>query len=62
MPREKEAYRDNLEQILNFTGGKQVLNITEVANFTGIGRHTVVKKYPFKKGSISAATLARELS
>ena len=36
MARETEFYRDNLEAILAFTGGKQMLNIKQVSEFTGI--------------------------
>lgn len=57
---ENEYYRDNLEQILLFTGGKHLLNLQEVCKFTGIiDRRTVKKRYPFSDGYISAATLAR---
>lgn len=62
MPREKEAYRDNLEQILAFTKGAQLLNVTQVCNFCGIGYRYAIKRFPFKDKHISAATLARELS
>ena len=54
------AYRENLEQILQFTGGKNLLNISEVSKFTGIADRRVVKRiYPFVDNRISAATLAR---
>lgn len=54
------AYRENLEQILEFSGGKNLLNISEVARFTGIADRRVVKRiYPFVDNRISAATLAR---
>lgn len=57
---ENEYYRDNLEQILKFTGGKHLLNLQEVCYFTGIAdRRTIKKRYPFSDGYISAATLAR---
>lgn len=62
MPLEKPAYRDNMEEILKFTDGKQTLRLSHVAKFTGMDRHTVKKKFPFKNGYISAAVLARELS
>ena len=54
------AYRENLEQILQFTGGKNLLNISEVSKFTGIADRRVVKRiYPFVDNRMSAATLAR---
>lgn len=53
-------YRNNLEQVLAFSGGKQLLSITDVRRFTGIvDPRTVKKRFPFTDGKISAATLAR---
>lgn len=40
---ESFAYRENLEQILQFTGGKNLLNISEVSRFTGISDRRTVK-------------------
>lgn len=62
MAREKEAYRDTLEDILTFFDGKRVLRPFEVAKYTGLDPRTVRKRYPFKDGFIGAAVLARELS
>lgn len=63
MPREKEAYRDNFEDLLNFFDGKRVLTITDVCNYTRHSYRWVKKRYPFtKQGDISVATLARALS
>lgn len=63
MPREKPAYRDNLERIIERFPGKEVLTIKEVSEFTGKNPRTVSKYFPIKKGlGISIATLARELS
>ena len=57
---ENQYYRDNLEQILSFSGGKNLLNVSEVARFTGIVDRRVIKRiYPFVDNRISAATLAR---
>lgn len=58
---EHPYYRDNLEQILSFTGGRQLLTITDVRKFTGLKDHrTIKKKFPyFVDNCISAATLAR---
>lgn len=60
---EHPAYRDNLEQILAFTGGRNLLNIKDVNAFTGIrDPRTVRKRYPMDaSGHISAATFARQL-
>lgn len=58
---EHPAYRDNLEQILNYTGGRQLLTVTDVRKFTGlVDQRTIKKKFPyFVDNCISAATLAR---
>ena len=60
---EHPAYRDNLEQILAFTGGRQLLNIKDVKAFTGIrDPRTVRKYYPMDaRGHISPPPLARPL-
>ena len=53
-----DFYYDNLEQILAFTGGRNLLNIKDVKAFTGIrDPRTVRKRYPMD----SAATFARQL-
>ena len=53
-------YRINMEQILASTNGKQLLNAADVLRFTGLKDYrTVRKRFPFKDGTISAATLAR---
>ena len=62
MPREKESFRDNLQDILSFTDGKRYLNIKTVTDYLGIDRKTAVKHFSFKDGFISAVVLARELS
>ena len=63
MARETEFYRDNLEAILAFTGGKQMLNIKQVSEFTGICHYNALpKRFPFQQGYISAPTLARCLA
>ena len=65
MPREKPAYRDNLERLDEAFPGKEMLTQSDVCRFTG-RNHQTVKKYwghLFKKGvAISKAVLARELS
>ncbi len=54
------AYRENLEQILEFSGGRNLLSITEVGRFTGlVDQRAIKRRYPFINGKISAATLAR---
>lgn len=60
MSRESEFYRDNLAQVLEYSKGRQMLNIKETMEFTGIRSYaTIGKMFPFVGGYISAATLAR---
>lgn len=57
---EHPDYRNNLEQVLNYSGGRQMLNMKEVMEFTGIRHYdTARRRFPFFEGHISAATLAR---
>ena len=46
---EHPAYRDNLEQILNYTGGRQLLTVTDVRKFTGL-----VDQRTIKRGSVKS--------
>lgn len=62
MPREKEAYRDNLERLCEAFPTKELLSRGDVMRFTGLGYKCVGKRYPFKQNYISKASLARELS
>lgn len=67
MPKEKPAYRDNLEDILEFTEGRRLLTLAEVARYLGKDRRWCEEKI-FKpcgktvKDGISAMTLARQLA
>ena len=59
MSREKAAYRQNLEDILTFTGGRRLLSMSDVRQYTGLKDNRSVKKhFPIVDGYISAATLA----
>lgn len=59
---EHPDYRNNLEQILQFSEGRQMLTVGEVMKFTGVKHYkTVHKLFPFVGGYISAATLARHM-
>lgn len=63
MPRERPAYRDNLEDILSFTGGKRMLTTADVRRYTGlVDIRTIKRHFPIQKGVISAPTLARCLA
>ena len=55
-------YRENLEQILEFSKGRQLLSATDVKNFCGIDARTAKKLFPFTGNHISAATLAAAMS
>lgn len=62
MPREPYAYRDNLEDLLSFFGGKRLLTIKDVAQYTGRTEKWCKKRFqidPSKR--ISVPTLARML-
>lgn len=57
-----DFYYDNLEQILTFSHGRNLLNIKEVLAFTGLKDYRAVhRRFTFIDGHISAATLARQL-
>lgn len=63
MSREKQSYRENLADILEFTGGKRLLSIKDVKAYTGlVDARSLTRRFPFQKGYISAATLASCLS
>lgn len=59
---EHPDYRLNLEQVLAFTGGAQMLSVGDVRKFTGMrDSRTLHKHFQFINGYISAAALARQL-
>lgn len=62
VPREKEAYRDNVERIKLMYPDKELLSRKEVCTFCKIDYRTASKMFTFKNNYISVATLARELS
>lgn len=63
MPREKEAYRDNLERIIEAFPGQEVIKAAQLAKWLKMDIRTVNKRFPLKEGiGISVATLARFLS
>ena len=62
MVMEHPDYRAILEQVLEYTGGKQCLTIAQVKRFTGIvDDRTAKRKFPFNGTIITAAALARSL-
>ena len=62
MPREKPAYRDNLERISERFPNKEMLTVKDVSAFCGLNIKTVKKLFEFKNNYISVAKLAREMS
>lgn len=62
MSREAAAYRDNLEDILEFTRGRRLLSLKEVAQYLGRDPKTIRRTLGVDKHGISAPTLARMLS
>ena len=60
---EPKAYRENLQDILEFSAGRRLLNIADVKRYTGLNDYrTIKKRYPFTDGYISAPTLATYMS
>lgn len=64
MSREHMGYRENLQDILEFTNGRRLLTFEDVKKYTGLGdNRTVRRRFPyFVESRISAATLALCLS
>lgn len=57
-----DNYYDNLEQVLAFSQGRNLLNIKEVLAFTGLKDYRAIhRRFTFVNGYISAASLARQL-
>lgn len=67
MPREKEAYRDNLELIMEFMknkyqGNKMMMSNKDIQEFTGLKYDYVRKNYMQGETFISVAVFARKIS
>ena len=64
MPKEKEAYRDNLMMLKEAFGDKDIVSLTEVARWMKKDVRTVKRQLQtiIKPVGISVATLARYLS
>lgn len=63
MPREPLAYRDNLEDLLQFFSGRRMLTLKDVSRYTGRDYRWCKDRFGIdpKKG-ISVPTLARMLA
>lgn len=63
MSREKDGYREILQDILEFSGGRRMLSIKEVSAYTGIADYrTIKKRFHFEDNYISAFSLAKCLA
>ena len=67
MPREKEAYRDNLELILEFMKNKydckkMMMNNKDIQEFTGLKYKYVKENYMDGQAFVSVAVFARKIS
>lgn len=62
MPREKEAYRDNIKRLKAAYPDKELLNMREVSDFCGVDVRTVKRILNITDKYISIASLARKLS
>lgn len=71
MPREKPAYRDNVEMLLEANDRKNMIRVSKAAKVLGISKDSLVEAlqddriYPIKMGEslmVSVPTLARWLS
>ncbi len=62
MPRERETYRPELEGILAFTGGKNLLTITDVATYLGKKREWCKEHFFGDAKNITATALAMKLA
>ncbi len=62
MAREKELFRDNLERLDRKFPDKELLRQIDVAEYLGIDKRTVKKRYSIDKNGIEKVKLARLLS
>ena len=62
MPREHTMYRPILEDVLAYSGGKRLLNITQVAGYVGRRREWVSEHLGVTSDGITAMALAQKLA
>lgn len=62
MSREKETFRDELELILQYFGGKHIISWKEVQEYTGKGYDWCTNHLPIPHDGCTAVQLARALS
>ena len=61
MPREHEAYRDNLEALREYFLPKRLVNISDVARYLGCDRKTAIKRTGIDKNGMTIEELASAL-
>lgn len=65
MPRELPGYREQLESIIAAFPDRECLNVLQVSSYTGIGRKTAARIFPFVGDGlgryITRTSLARAL-
>lgn len=61
MSREKENFREQLSVINEAFNGKPFLNASEIGRWLHMDRHTIIKRFSFNCGKISAVQLASEM-
>ena len=60
---ERAGYRETLQDILEFSGGRRLLSIADVKRYTGLSDYrTIKRRFPIKDGCIAAPMLAKCLS
>lgn len=60
--REKEGFREELEELLKFFPDHRILSLSDVERYTGKNRHFLQKHYGILPGAgISIVSLARKL-
>lgn len=62
MPREKESYRDNLVRLDERFPQKELIQLSECAEFLGLDKRTVKKRYGIDKKGICKVKFARLIS
>lgn len=62
MPRERPDYRDLLERLDVAFPGKEMLTKREVAEWLGVGRNTVNRRYGWPRGKVTKTQVARSVA
>lgn len=62
MPRERPEYRDLLERLDEAFPNKEMLTRQEVADWLGVGRNTVTRRYKWPAGRVTKTMVARAVA